>query len=49
MKRFGLLPETFDPAKENLDPFAMDQVYWRSLWPQAQRPALNGIASTRER
>ncbi len=34
MKRFGLLPETFDLAKENLDPFAMDQAYWRSLWPQ---------------
>jgi mono/diheme cytochrome c family protein len=34
MKRFGLLPETFDLAKEPLDPFAMDQAYWRSLWPQ---------------
>ena len=34
MKRFGLLPETFDLAKEALDPFAMDQAYWRSLWQQ---------------
>jgi hypothetical protein len=35
MKRFGLLPAAFDLAKEKLDPFAMDQAYWRSLWPQA--------------
>ncbi len=37
MKRFGLLPATFDPAKEKLDPFAQDQTYWRSLWPQPAR------------
>lgn len=35
MKRFGLLPETFDLAKQTLDPFKMDQSYWRSLWPVA--------------
>ena len=29
MKRFGLLPDTFDPAAQTLDPFAMDQAYWR--------------------
>jgi hypothetical protein len=34
MKRFGLLPEAFDPAAAPFDPFAMDQTYWRSLWPQ---------------
>ncbi len=34
MKRFGILPETFDPAKDTLDPFATDQAYWRSLWPR---------------
>lgn len=33
MKRFGLLPESFDLASRSLDPFAMDQAYWRSLWP----------------
>ena len=37
MKRFGLLPEMFDLDKENLDPFAMDQAYWRSLWPQPDK------------
>ncbi len=34
MKRFGLLPDSFDLASQTLDPFAMDQAYWRSLWPQ---------------
>jgi len=34
MKRFGILPETFDLAKDSLDPFATDQAYWRSLWPR---------------
>jgi hypothetical protein len=33
MKRFGLLPDAFDLAQQTLDPFAMDQAYWRSLWP----------------
>ena len=35
MMRFGLLPDTYDPAKAAFDPFAMDQAYWRSLWYQA--------------
>jgi mono/diheme cytochrome c family protein len=39
MKRFGVLPATFDPAADDFDPFAVDQAYWRSLWPQpAQAP-----------
>jgi hypothetical protein len=38
MKRFGLLPDAFDLGKEQLDPFAMDQAYWRSLWPQPTKP-----------
>ncbi len=37
MKRFGLLPDSYDPAKDPFDPFAMDQAYWRSLWPLAAR------------
>ena len=32
MKRFGVLPESFDLAKDAFDPFAIDQAYWRSLW-----------------
>jgi len=34
MKRFGLLADAYDPATAPFDPFAMDQAYWRSLWPQ---------------
>ncbi|MCL2105139.1 MAG: hypothetical protein FWH21_08850, partial [Kiritimatiellaeota bacterium] len=32
MKRFGILPESFDVAKDPFDPFAADQAYWRSMW-----------------
>ena len=35
MKRFGILPESFDIEKDPFDPFVIDQAYWRSLWPQA--------------
>jgi hypothetical protein len=34
MKRFGVLPDAFDLAKQTLDPFALDQAYWRALWPK---------------
>ncbi|MCL1920602.1 MAG: hypothetical protein FWG50_05915 [Kiritimatiellaeota bacterium] len=34
MKRFGVLPESFDIAKDPFDPFAIDQAYWRSAWPR---------------
>lgn len=36
MKRFGILPETFDIAKDPFDPFVVDQAYWRSAWPKPQ-------------
>jgi cytochrome c553 len=32
MKRFGILPASFDPAKDTLDVFQVDQEYWKSLW-----------------
>jgi len=32
MKRFGVLPESFDPAKDPIDPYETDRAYWRSLW-----------------
>jgi len=41
MKRFGILPETFDPAKDPIDPYETDKAYWRSLWHQ---PPVDGIA-----
>ena len=34
MKQFGVLPQSFDPATERIDPYETDQAYWRSLWYQ---------------
>jgi predicted component of viral defense system (DUF524 family) len=36
MKRFGVLPAEFDPARSPIDIFATDQAYWKSLWPSAE-------------
>ena len=44
MKRFGVLPETFDLAKDPIDPYETDQAYWRSLW---YRPAVNDATAAR--
>jgi len=41
MKRFGILPESFDLAKDKLDPYKTDEAYWRSLW---HHPAASGNA-----
>ncbi len=32
MKRYGILAESFDIERDEFDPFAIDQAYWRSLW-----------------
>ena len=32
MKRFGILPESFDLARDPIDVYETDQAYWRSLW-----------------
>lgn len=34
MKRFGILPAAFDPAKERVDPYQLDRRYWDSLVPK---------------
>lgn len=34
MKRFGVLPDSFDLATDRIDPYETDQAYWRSLWYQ---------------
>ena len=44
MKRFGILPENFDLAKDPIDPYETDQAYWRSLW---YRPAINDATAAR--
>jgi hypothetical protein len=32
MKRFGILPDSFDITKDPFDPYATDRKYWESLW-----------------
>ena len=32
MKRYGVLPPSFDPEKEPIDVYATDDAYWRSFW-----------------
>jgi hypothetical protein len=41
MKRFGILPEEFNPAEDTIDLYEVDQAYWRSLWYQTD-PAKYG-------
>jgi hypothetical protein len=36
MKRYGILPPSFDIAKDDLDPFETEQKYWESLWWQVK-------------
>ncbi|MGB2823398.1 MAG: hypothetical protein WBF17_20615, partial [Phycisphaerae bacterium] len=36
MKRYGILPRTFNPAKDPVDVYETDRVYWESFW---YRPA----------
>ncbi len=39
MKRYGVLPASFNPATDPIDPYQIDRAYWRSLWhkPQLRR------------
>ena len=43
MKRFGILPETFDLAKDSVNPYETDRRYWESLWyyPPGEAPKLH--------
>jgi hypothetical protein len=36
LKRFGVLPAAFDPARDPIDVYAADEAYWRSLWHRPQ-------------
>lgn len=47
MKRFGVLPESFDPETEALDPYATDRAYWRSQW--YQPPLVRTASATGQR
>jgi len=45
MKKYGVLPKTFDPVKDKLDIFETDQAYWKSLW---YKPTKTGAGAGRE-
>ncbi len=32
MTRYGILPQGFEASRNSMDPFAIDQRYWRRLW-----------------
>ena len=34
MTRYGILPANIDPAKDRIDVYQTDRMYWRSLWYQ---------------
>ena len=38
MIRYGVLPASFDPAKDPLDGYATDRAYWSSLWYRPPAP-----------
>jgi hypothetical protein len=42
MKRYGILPDTFDPAKDPIDCYSVDQAYWRSFWHRGQAATQQG-------
>jgi hypothetical protein len=37
MKRYGVLPDSLDGARDPIDVYATDRAYWRSLWWQPVR------------
>lgn len=39
MKRFGVLPASFDLAKDRLDAYEADRQYWKSLWFTVEAPS----------
>jgi hypothetical protein len=32
MKRYGILPEAFNPATDPINVYETDRAYWRSFW-----------------
>jgi hypothetical protein len=32
MKRYGVLPTSYNPASHPIDVYETDQAYWRSFW-----------------
>ncbi len=48
MKRFGVLPESFNLAKDPIDPYETDRAYWRSLWYQPPTAKTASVAKVSE-
>ena len=38
MKRYGFLPEDFNPNKDVIDPYEIDDKYFRSFWHKSTEP-----------
>ena len=38
LKRYGLLPPSFDLAKSPFDVYEAERRYWRSLWYRPEQP-----------
>ena len=41
MKRYGILPASFDLAKHPIDVYAADEAYWRSFWHRPSTTPVN--------
>jgi hypothetical protein len=45
MKRWGILPENFDLAKDPINPYETDEAYWRLLWHHPPTAKTASVAS----
>jgi hypothetical protein len=48
MKRYGILPPTFDLSKDPIDVFETDRAYWRSFWPRQAGDASGSPTAAQE-
>lgn len=42
LKKYGVLPASFDPARDPFNPYELDRKYWRSLWYQPDTTDVEG-------
>ncbi len=38
MKRYGILPSSFDPEKQDINTYEIDRKYWQQFWCTSSRP-----------
>jgi hypothetical protein len=48
MKSYGALPASFDPARDRIDPYRIDEVYWQSFWHRPAADSRSGGPSIRQ-